>query len=142
MRCGVTIGLLMVGLGLVISSQPVSAGRLYSWDDAQGVTHFSSRPPQNKTRGIQELKANSRGTITPLPEAERLYADTETLLQAGESGKQQETCAYYRSLLARYQTQGARAFNPQTGKAEVLHGQAATQAVRHAKEAVRVYCRR
>lgn len=141
MRSGVRIGWLLLCC-MMLGSSPVGAKRLYSWDDEQGVTHFSSRPPADRTQGIQELKANSQGTVTPLPESERLYAEAETLLQAGESGKQQETCAYYRSLLSRYQTKGATAFNPQSGKAEVLHGKAATQAIRQARDAVRVYCRR
>ena len=60
----------------------------------------------------------------------------------GDDSQRQETCAYYRSLLTRYQSQGATAFNPLTGKTELLRDQAATQALQQARFAVSLYCPR
>ena len=77
-----------------------------------------------------------------LSERERLYARQAAGPLDGDDSQRQETCAYYRSLLTRYQSQGATAFNPLTGKTELLRDQAATQALQQARYAVSLYCPR
>ena len=133
------VSLVIIGLGFLLAV-PVAAQRLYSWSDEQGVMHYSSHPPTGASKPVEELKMDSQGTLSALSERESLY--TNQADRSGNSDDEQrlETCAYYRSLLTRYQRKGATAFNPLTGQAELLPERAAAQAVQQAQYAVGLYC--
>ncbi len=141
MNARMRVSLLMLGLGLLVT-EPTAAQRLYSWRDAQGVMHYSSHPPAQPPKQVDELTIDGQGQLSALSERERLYARQAAGPLDGDDSQRQETCAYYRSLLTRYQSQGATAFNPLTGKTELLRDQAATQALQQARYAVSLYCPR
>ncbi len=141
MIAGMRVSLAIVGLGFLVAV-PVAAQRLYSWSDEQGVMHYSSNPPAQPTQPVDELKMDDQGSISALPERESLYANQAGRALDADDEQRLETCAYYRSLLSRYQRKGATAFNPLTGQAELLPERAAAQAVQQAKYAVGLYCTR
>ena len=141
MSARMRISLLILGLGLLVT-EPTAAQRLYSWRDGQGVIHYSSHPPAQAAKRVDELTIDGQGQLSALSERERLYARQAAVPLDGDDSQRQETCAYYRSLLTRYQSQGATAFNPLTGKTELLRDQAATQALQQARYAVSLYCPR
>ena len=141
MSARMRISLLILGLGLLVT-EPTAAQRLYSWRDGQGVIHYSSHPPAQAAKRVDELTIDGQGQLSALSERERLYARQQAAPLDAEDSQRRETCGYYRSLLARYQSQGATAFNPLTGKTELLRDQAATQALQQARYAVSLYCPR
>ncbi len=141
MSARMRISLLILGLGLLVT-EPTAAQRLYSWRDGQGVIHYSSHPPAQAAKQVDELTIDGQGQLSALSERERLYARQQAAPLDAEDSQRRETCGYYRSLLARYQSQGATAFNPLTGKTEQLRDKAATQAVQQARYAVTLYCPR
>ena len=141
MSARMRISLLILGLGLLVT-ETTAAQRLYSWRDGQGVIHYSSHPPAQAAKRVDELTIDGQGQLSALSERERLYARQQAAPLDAEDSQRRETCGYYRSLLARYQSQGATAFNPLTGKTEQLRDKAATQAVQQARYAVTLYCPR
>ena len=141
MVAGMRVSLAIFGLGFLVTV-PVAAQRLYSWSDEQGVMHYSSHPPAQVTKSVDELKMDSQGSLSALSERESLYANQANRSGNADDEQRLETCAYYRSLLTRYQRKGAMAFNPLTGQAELLPERAAAQAVQQAQYAVGLYCSR
>lgn len=80
---------LLAGALLLLAAQPVLAGKVYQWKDAQGVTHYSDSPPPGQ-RGMKG----------------REVADGPAAPATGDTGKPGEApnCVTARANLARLKT--------------------------------------
>ncbi len=92
MNARMRVSLLMLGLGLLVT-EPTAAQRLYSWRDAQGVMHYSSHPPAQPPKQVDELTIDGQGQLSALSERERLYARQAAVPLDGDDSQRQETCA-------------------------------------------------
>ncbi|MGL4206448.1 MAG: hypothetical protein ACRCRW_10080 [Aeromonadaceae bacterium] len=135
-----SVGWIFSGILLVSPLVHGETKRLYSWDDNKGIKNFSSQPPKEDVDPVGEWLANPSGTMKPVPSDNRLLVKPKPVTESAPLSKQQESCAYYRSVLAKYQMQGVYAVDPATGKSERLKGESAEQTMASAKEAVRIFC--
>lgn len=66
-------------LALLVLAAPVSASDVYSWKDANGVTHYSQTPPPAGTRfevrGIRNAEAPATGAPAASPAAASTASD-------------------------------------------------------------------
>ena len=137
-----SVGWIFSGILLVSPMVHGETKHLYSWDDNKGIKNFSSQPPKEDVDPVGEWLANPSGTMQPVPTDNRLLVKPKLPVDVAPLSKQQESCAYYRSVLARYQMQGVYAVDPATGKSERLKGESAEQTMASAKEAVRIFCQK
>ena len=126
--------------GCVAMVNVCHANRLYSWDDHKGIKNFSSQPPKEEVDPVGEFITSPSGkNVTPVPAENRLMV-LPKLPVTGEMSKQEETCAYYRSIVTRYEKDGLTAIDPATGQSKTLTGDAAAQSMKSAREAVKIFC--
>ena len=57
----------LFGLSLLLAAAAVSAGELYQWKDASGVTHYSQTPPASGS--YSERTESGRGNARPVEAA-------------------------------------------------------------------------
>lgn len=57
----------LFGLSLLLAAAAVSAGELYQWKDASGVTHYSQTPPASGS--YTERTETGRGSARPVEPA-------------------------------------------------------------------------
>jgi len=132
--------MILVMVGTLALANVCQANRVFSWDDHKGVKNYSSQPPKEDYDPVGEYVTTPSGTnVTPVPEENRLLVKPKPPV-TDELSKQEETCAYYRSIVTRYEKDGVRTIDPATGESKLLTGDAAAQSMKSAKEAVKIFC--
>lgn len=87
----------LFGLSLLLAGAAASAGDLYQWKDANGVTHYSQTPPasgsyQERTGSGRETPAPAQAVATkPAEPAECATARSNVALLEGKTALQQDT---------------------------------------------------
>lgn len=64
----------LTGLAAVLLALPALAGPVYQWKDANGVTHYSDKPPAGQQ--YQDRRVDPRGE--PLPQGEAVGKSVES----------------------------------------------------------------
>src|SRR5690606_31809059 len=65
----------LFGLSLLLTMAAASAGELYQWKDANGVTHYSQTPPSS---GNYTERSESGRDVTPPPVAAKAETPAES----------------------------------------------------------------
>lgn len=58
-----------LGLALLAASAAAGAGNLYKWKDANGVTHYSEKPPEGRQYDTRRIDARAGVAPAETPEA-------------------------------------------------------------------------
>lgn len=88
----------MLGLSLLLATTAATAGDLYQWKDAKGVTHYSQTPPasgsyQERTESGRDIGAKSvqAAAATPAEPAECATSRSNLALLESKAPVQQDT---------------------------------------------------
>ncbi|BDM65670.1 hypothetical protein NFHSH190041_31220 [Shewanella sp. NFH-SH190041] len=142
---------LLIG-GILLSSYAttvIAGDKIYSWTDAQGVTHFSQQPPAEQgevvTLSTQQLSPAKIGTVTP-KRYSTTQADAATysaLSKQTQADKQQAEliCKNARHSLSMLNTHPRLAHkDPQTGHQIILSDAQRQEAIKQAKSRIAQFC--
>ena len=61
--------------GLLLLALPASAGEVYQWKDAKGVTHYSDSPPPNQAHKSRAITGQGAVATAPVAKAAVVNAD-------------------------------------------------------------------
>ncbi|CAA9354836.1 MAG: hypothetical protein AVDCRST_MAG71-2976 [uncultured Lysobacter sp.] len=61
---------LLAGLALGLLALPATAGRVYQWKDARGVTHYTDLPPPNQSHTTRQVGQKSAAAAQPVVNAD------------------------------------------------------------------------
>ncbi|NYZ62287.1 DUF4124 domain-containing protein [Luteimonas deserti] len=123
---------------LAVASAPLVAGEVYSWRDANGVTHYSQTPPPSGTRF--EVRDLTGRTAVPTPTAAAATPAATTAAPA--TGAQEPNhCELARANIAALEGQGPVQQVGADGTARELDAAARTSQLELARAAARAYCR-
>lgn len=91
---------LQLALGMLLAMSAVEAAQMYRWVDERGVTHFSSKRPEQGASSEPELEGGRVGDITDSPSGGdgRFFGGDTRLLQGGWQGCASELCALVKRL--------------------------------------------
>ncbi|OLF51989.1 DUF4124 domain-containing protein [Pseudomonas chlororaphis] len=98
-----------IAAGLLFAlNLPVEAGQIYTWVDAQGVTHFEAQPPRDAASTALTLPKTARATSSTSapaqPDPRQQLADTQVKQQlARQEAQRRSFCEQARSNLAQLQ---------------------------------------
>lgn len=102
--------MILAGSLLLALSGAVTAGQVYKWVDAQGVTHFGAQPPQGQTaQSLNTATAPPKPSPAPLEaagsgESEQRAIDQKVKVQVAEQeAERQRYCTALRTNLAQLQ---------------------------------------
>lgn len=118
---------------LAIATGSLVAGEVYSWKDANGVTHYSQTPPPAGTRF--EVRGIRDSGATQAPEAAQAAA-----VAAPEPG-QSSHCDVARGNITALEGEGPVQQVAADGTPTELDAQARSSQLELARAAVRAYCR-
>lgn len=61
--------------GLLLVALPATAGEVYQWKDAKGVTHYADSPPPNQAHKSRAITAHGSATIAVADQAPVVNSD-------------------------------------------------------------------
>lgn len=127
-------------LALVLAAMPVMAQTVYRWVDEQGVTHFSSTPPEGMQ--AEELHLRAPPGLDGEPEQElELAVEPEPGSEPSIAEIRARNCATARNNLAQLETaEVALRTDPETGEQIEIRGAALQAAIAQTLEQIREFC--
>lgn len=121
---------------LAVAAPPLTAGEVYSWKDARGVTHYSQTPPPAGTRFEVRGIRNDAPTATPAP------VSTPTAAAApNASTSDSSQCEVARANIAALQGDAPVQQLGADGTPRELDADGRRSQLELAQAAVRAYCR-
>lgn len=124
---------LLACLCLCACAASAGAAEYYRWTDANGVTHFTDKPPVGVA--AEKLKSNTRAAPPAPPPAKPAAKETD-----GARAERAERCDSERTRLATLQKNRTVQMRTSTGELKRLSPEEHQEEIAFTQKAIEVYC--
>lgn len=86
-QCALYLKSILLLVVFTLMSNPASAGKIYKWVDAEGVTHYTQHPPKDQSIEKEQIKIKNKKPHGADEAAEKLESNRKALLESAADRK-------------------------------------------------------
>lgn len=123
----------LLAVGAMATSQFAIADAYYRWVDKNGVTHYTTTPPQNTKSVIINTKTGGQKSSSP-------FKETPSDKDLAQAKKKEAICATAKANLKTLQTSDKVKMTDEYGEEKVMSDEERKAELERAKTAIKEHC--